>query len=63
MIKNIISPIQMWLLNQNRCVGCGMLLSKGKINKLKNKDSTICKCGRIYIKEKNTYRRAKLNEI
>ena len=30
MFKNIISPVQAWLLSIGKCVGCGMPLSKGK---------------------------------
>ncbi len=30
MFKNIISPVQAWLLYQARCVGCGTSLATGK---------------------------------
>lgn len=64
MIKNIIAPIQTWLLNQKRCVGCGMPLSKGIKQKVKGQTKIICKCKRVYIFDLKTkkYRRAKLNE-
>lgn len=59
MFKNLISPVQAWLLSQGKCVGCGMPLSKGK--HFENK--VICKCKRVYIDEgDNKYRRAKLEE-
>lgn len=58
MFKNLISPVQAWLLSQGKCVGCGTPLSKGK--KVGNK--IICKCKRIYIQEDGKYRRAKLEE-
>lgn len=65
MFKNVIAPIQAWLMSQGKCVGCGMPLSEGKSKKHKKGEMVTCKCGRIYIKDikKNTYRRALLNEI
>jgi len=65
MFKNMIAPIQAWLLSQGKCVGCGMPLSKGE--KITLKDGTekvICKCGRIYIYDTKTkrYRRALMKE-
>lgn len=61
MIKNLISPIQAWLLSQHRCVGCGEDLSKGIIDK----KTTTCRCGRVFIFDpvKKSYRRAMLDEI
>jgi len=66
MFKNVIAPIQAWLLSQGRCVGCGRPLTEGK--KAKRKDGTYkitCECGRIFINDpkKNTYRRALLEEV
>jgi len=59
MLKGLISPVQAWLLSQGRCVGCGMNLSLGA----KKGDKVTCKCGRIYVADKNnTYRRARLDE-
>lgn len=65
MIKNIIGPVQAWLLSQSRCVGCGTSLSLGKRQKKGNKTLVICKCKRVYILEgkTNKYRRANLEEI
>jgi len=66
MFKNVISPIQAWLLSQNRCVGCGMPLSRGKKGKGKEgREKVTCKCGRIFILEKKTgqYRRALFEEV
>ena len=63
MFKNIISPVQAWLLLQGRCVGCGKSLSKGIRKKGKEEDTVTCKtCGRIFIFDKNKkiYRRAPL---
>jgi hypothetical protein len=66
MFKNVIAPIQAWLLSQGRCVGCGRPLTEAK--KTKRKDGTYkitCECGRIFINDskKKTYRRALLEEV
>jgi len=67
MFKNVISPIQAWLMSQGKCVGCGLPLSDGKIKKgKKDTDQITCKkCGRIYIYNLKTkkYRRALLEEV
>lgn len=65
MIKNLIAPIQAWLLSQRRCVGCGTPLSKGTIKKVRDNVTVTCKCGRIFIfdETKKTYRRALFDEI
>lgn len=57
MFKNVIAPIQAWLLSQGKCVGCGMPLKGDK--------KVTCKCGRIYIHDlkNNKYRRALLSEV
>jgi len=66
MIKNIIAPVQAWLLSRGQCVGCGAPLEKGKREKRKDGTEKItCKCGRIFIynsKEKK-YRRALFEEV
>ncbi|MBI4029036.1 MAG: hypothetical protein HY376_01600 [Candidatus Blackburnbacteria bacterium] len=65
MFKNVIAPIQLWLLGQGRCVGCGRDLESGKSTTIKGVGQRIvCDCGRIFIKEAKTnlYRRALLNE-
>ncbi len=53
----------MWILTQERCVGCGNELKKGTLKKVKGKNTITCKCNRVYIKEKNSYRRAQFNEV
>jgi len=64
MFKNVIAPIQAWLLSQGRCVGCGKDLHLGKSSKNKEgKEKVTCDCGRIYIKYSNKYRRALLEEV
>lgn len=67
MFKNIIAPIQAWLLSRNQCVGCGTPLSKGERSqaKLKSQEKVTCKCGRIFIYDKASqkYRRALFEEV
>jgi len=66
MFKNVIAPVQAWLLSQGRCVGCGTDLSEGKVSKHENGEKIVCKkCGRIFIKEAGTgkYRRALFEEV
>lgn len=65
MFKNLISPIQLWLLSQGRCVGCGDMLSHGKISHNHGLDLVTCRCGRIFVHDvkKNSYRRALFDEI
>jgi len=58
MFKNIIAPVQAWLLSQGRCVGCGTPLSTGmKVKKTGQEQEVTCKkCGRIFIYNKETKR-------
>lgn len=66
MFKNVIAPIQSWLLGNGQCVGCGMPLAKGaSVIKDKTSNKVTCKCGRIFIydKVKKTYRRALFSEV
>ena len=66
MFKNIIAPVQAWLLSMGKCVGCGMPLDKGKREKRKDKTEKVtCKCGRIFIYNPKTkkYRRALFEEV
>ena len=66
MFKNVIAPIQAWLLSQGRCVGCGTDLSEGKSKKTNIGEQITCvKCGRIFIHDPKTskYRRALLEEV
>ncbi|PIU02169.1 hypothetical protein COT66_01825 [Candidatus Shapirobacteria bacterium CG09_land_8_20_14_0_10_49_15] len=66
MFKNIIAPVQAWLLSVGKCVGCGTPLSKGKQAKCQGGAIKItCKCGRIFIYDPKTtkYRRALFEEV
>jgi len=62
MFKNIIAPMQAWLLSQGRCVGCGRQLTQ---KKGKGLVKVMCECGRIFMydPEAKRYRRATLNEV
>ena len=66
MFKNVIAPVQAWLLSRGQCVGCGMPLNKGKVTSIKpGMEKITCKCGRIFIKDTNTskFRRALFEEV
>jgi len=66
MFKNIIAPVQAWLLSKGQCVGCGTPLSKGKREEYEEgKEKVTCKCGRIFIFDKKgkKYRRALFEEV
>jgi len=66
MFKNVIAPVQAWLLSRGQCVGCGMPLKAAKKTKFKaGKTKVVCKCGRIFIHDKKTskYRRALFEEV
>lgn len=65
--KKLILPLQLWLLSQGRCVGCGKDLTKVGTRKTKKTDEELvtCECGRVYVynKKNKIYRRALLKEI
>ncbi|MCL4384412.1 hypothetical protein M1116_03075 [Patescibacteria group bacterium] len=65
MFKNLIAPVQVWLLSQKRCVGCGTSLSLGSSKKVKSLETITCRCGRIFVHDpaKDSYRRALIEEI
>jgi len=66
MFKNIIAPVQAWLLSRGQCVGCGTPLAKGKHETGKEgKEKVTCKCGRIFVfdPKTKTYRRALFEEV
>ncbi len=62
MFKNIIAPVQAWLLSQGKCVGCGRELPKKASTGLMK---VTCHCGRIYMYDSGAdkFRRATLDEI
>ena len=62
MFKNVLAPVQAWLLSQGKCVGCGKPLP------VKNNKGVVqitCSCGRMYMYDADAkkYRRATLDEI
>lgn len=66
MFKNVIAPIQAWLMTRGQCVGCGTSLDKGIHTKIdSHSEKVTCKCGRIFILDKKTkkYRRALFSEV
>lgn len=65
MIKNLIAPIQAWLLSQGKCVGCGTDLASGSKKEVRGNQTVTCRCGRIFIHDrtKKTYRRALFDEV
>ncbi len=62
MFKNIIAPMQAWLLSQGKCVGCGKQLGKGEGS---SPVRVVCDCGRIYMydPQAHSFRRATFDEI
>lgn len=66
MLKNVIAPIQAWLLGRGQCVGCGSPLEKGaRVKRDQDTSKVTCKCGRIFIYDHQTkkYRRALFSEV
>ena len=66
MLKNVIAPIQAWLLFQGRCVADGQpLVDAKKVKRSDGKLKITHSCGRIYIYDDKTkkYRRALLEEV
>lgn len=62
MLKNILGPVQAWLLSQGKCVGCGKALP---VKSGKGFVRVDCVCGRIYMydPEARKFRRALLHEV
>jgi len=69
MFKNIIAPMQAWLMSQGKCVGCGKVLERKKGPPAgeagKGLVQVTCVCGRVYMydTEGKKFRRATLDEI
>lgn len=63
--KEIVAPLQHWLLIQGRCVGCGRSLKTEKKQKKNGFVLITCQCRRIFVyqPEKNSYRRALIKEV
>ncbi len=65
LFKQLIQPLQLWLLSQGRCVGCGKELKDMTLKVVKGKQLVYCSCKRVYVKdgEKRPYRRALMEEL
>lgn len=66
MFKNIIAPMQAWLLSQGKCVGCGKVLERKSLPAGRQGLVRVtCVCGRVYMydTEGRRFRRATLDEI
>ncbi len=65
MFKNIISPMQAWLISQGKCVGCGKFLEKKTQPATQGLVQVTCDCGRVYMYDvqANKFRRAALDEV
>lgn len=62
MFKNILGPVQAWLMSQGKCVGCGKPLPTPSGSGMVRVD---CACGRIYMYDPQArkYRRALIHEV
>lgn len=62
MFKNMLAPVQAWLMSQGKCVGCSKQLPTAEGSEPVR---ISCTCGRIYMYDPaaKKYRRALLNEI
>lgn len=67
MLKNLIAPLQKILLQKKLCPACTNDLTKmtERIPKRNDTELVTCKCGRIFIYDKDLdiYRRALLEEV
>ncbi len=65
--KTLVAPLQLWLLQQGRCVGCGKNLdTAGKAKRDSSFEQLVtCECQRVYVFDQNEkmHRRALLNEL
>lgn len=59
--------MQLWLLSQGRCVGCGkdIVSVSSKVKKGNTIDQLTCECRRVYMYDtkKKTFRRALITEL
>lgn len=55
MFRNIVLPMQAWLLVQKQCTSCGRSLEKSKKRRPKNGIVKVfCRCGQAFIYDKQT---------
>lgn len=62
--QQIVAPLQQWLLEQGRCVGCGTSLSRGKKETTRGGEIIACSCGEsyLYLPKANLYKRLTANK-
>ena len=62
--KDVIAPLQKWLLSRDRCVGCGRSLEKKGERKENGIILVTCECQRVFVyePEESSYRRALFHE-
>jgi len=62
MLKKLISPLQLMLLQRKLCPGCTRNLDEQpkRLTRMNQTEQITCSCGRIFIYDKqlDTYRRA-----
>jgi predicted nucleic acid-binding Zn-ribbon protein len=67
MLKKLIAPLQVALLQKKLCPGCTRSLDEqlNRITRINQTEQVECECGRIYIYDKQLeiYRRALDNEV
>jgi hypothetical protein len=66
MIKRLIAPLQKLLMQKKICPACTRPLNKAKVvGKIDDKIIVECKCGRIFIhnKQKSSYQRALQSDL
>jgi hypothetical protein len=63
--KEVVAPLQRWLLNRRRCVGCGRPLDGRKKQRKNGVFLTTCVCRRIFVYDTqgDSYRRALFPEV
>lgn len=67
MLKKLIEPLQLVLLQRKQCPGCTRSLDHQytRIVRMNQTEQVNCECGRIYIYDKqvDSYRRALASEV
>lgn len=46
-MKQLIADLQVWLLGEGRCSGCGRFLEEAE--ELNGKNMIVCTCSRLYV--------------
>jgi DNA-directed RNA polymerase subunit RPC12/RpoP len=63
-LQQIFLPVQQWLLEQGKCVGCGMSLADGEREPMAGGEVITCGCGQRYfhLPKANLYKRLFVGE-